>query len=73
MSTDEKPQVTEEPQKNSFEEPQEGICEEQQRRGQYVVNADNPEPPGRGQYVAGANNTESPEGIESIEDKSKTA
>ncbi len=73
MSIDEKPQVPEGSQKYSFEESQEEVCEEQQRRGEYVVNTDNPEPPGRGRYVAGANNTESPEGIESIKGKSKTS
>jgi len=72
MSTEEKPQVTEEPQKTAPEEPQEKVCEEQQRRGRYVVNSDSTEPPGRGQYVAGADNTESLEAIESIESKPTT-
>ncbi len=72
MSTKEKPQVPEEPQNTAFKEPKEEICEEQQRRGQYVVNGDNTEPPGRGQYVAGVENTESSEGIESIESEPTT-
>ena len=74
MSTEEKHQVPEEPQKTALEEHQEQVCQEQPRRGQYVVNADNTEPPGRrGQYVAGADKAESPEGIESIEAEAKTA
>jgi len=72
MSTEEKPQISEKPQKTALEEPQEEVCQEQQRRGQYIVNGDNTEPPRRGQYVAGADNTESPEGIESTESESTT-
>jgi hypothetical protein len=64
MSAEEKPQIPEKPQKTAFEEPQEEVCREQQRRGQYITNGDNTEPPGRGQIVAGADNTESPEAIE---------
>jgi hypothetical protein len=67
MSIEEKPQIPEKPKKTAFEEPQEKVCREQQRRGQYIANGDNTEPPGRGQYVAGADNTEPPEGIESAE------
>jgi hypothetical protein len=67
MSSKETPQVPEESQKTAFKEPEEKVCEEQQRRGQYIVNSDNTEPPGRGQYVAGVDNTETLEGIESIE------
>ncbi|MHC4560836.1 MAG: hypothetical protein ACYS80_26440 [Planctomycetota bacterium] len=72
MSTKEKHQVPEESQNTAFKEPKEEICEEQQRRGQYVANGDNTEPPGRGQYVAGVDSTETPEGIESIESEPKT-
>ncbi len=72
MSTEEKPQVPEEPQKTALEEPEEEVCEEQQRRGQYVANSDSIEPPGRGRYVIGADNTESLEAIESIESKPTT-
>ena len=67
MSTEEKPQIPEEPQKTVFKEPQEEVCKEQQRRGQYIANGDNTKPPRRGQYVAGEDNTESSEGIESID------
>ena len=58
MSTEEKPQVPEEPKKTAPEEPQEEVCEKQQRRGQ---------------YVAGADNTESPKGIDSIESEPTTS
>ena len=67
MSTEEKPQVPEKTQKTTLEEPQEQVCHERLRRGQYIANGDNTEPPGRGQYVAGADNTESPEEIEPAE------
>ena len=69
MSTEEKSQVPEKPQKTTLEDPQEEISQERQRRGQYIANADNTEPPGRGQYIAGANNTESPEETEPAESK----
>ena len=67
MSTHEKPQVPQKPQNTAFEEPQEEVYHERQRRGQYIANGDNTEPPGRGQYIAGEDNTESPEGIEPAE------
>jgi hypothetical protein len=72
MSAEEKPQIPEEPQKIVFEEPQEEVCKEQQRRGQYIANWDNTKPPRRGQYVAGEDNTESSEGIESIDSAQAT-
>lgn len=72
MSTKEKPQLPEASQKTAFKESNEAVCEEQQRRGQYVVNSDNTEPPGRGQYIAGVDNTETSEGIESIESEPTT-
>ncbi|MCP4614470.1 MAG: hypothetical protein GY845_37805 [Planctomycetes bacterium] len=61
MSTEEKSQLPEKSQKTAFEESQEQVAPERQRRGQYIANGDNTEPPGRGQYLAGADNTESPE------------
>ena len=72
MSTEEKPQVPEKPQKTTLEEPQEDVCQERQRRGQYIANGDNTEPPGRGQYIAGADDTESPEAIEPAESETTT-
>jgi hypothetical protein len=72
MNTKERPEVPEEPHNTAFKESKEEICEEQQRRGQYVANGDNTEPPGRGQYVAGVDTTEILEGIESIESEPKT-
>ena len=72
MNTDEKPQIPEEPQNTAFEEPQEEVREEQQRRGQYIAYGDNTEPPRRGQYVVGVDNTESHEAVESIESESTT-
>jgi len=67
MSTEEKPQIAEKPQKTTLEEPQEEMSRDRQRRGEYIANSDNTEPPGRGQYISGADNTESPEGIEPAE------
>jgi hypothetical protein len=67
MGTEKEPHFSEKQQKTTLEEPQEDVCLERQRRGQYIANADNTEPPGRGRYVAGADNTESPEGMESAE------
>ncbi|MDT8302027.1 MAG: hypothetical protein RQ760_11130 [Sedimentisphaerales bacterium] len=64
MSTEEKPQIPEKSQKTTLEEPQEDVCLERQRRGEYIANADNTEPPGRGHYLTGANNIESSEEIE---------
>lgn len=61
MSTEEKPQVPEDLQKTAIQKFQEEVYEEQQRRGQYVENGGNIEPPRRGQYVAGVDNTESAE------------
>ena len=73
MSTEEQPQVSEEAQKTALGESQEGICQEQPRRGQYVVNEDNTEPPERrGQYIANADNTVRPEGIKTIETEDGT-
>ena len=72
MSTEEKPQIPEEPKKTAFEEPQEQVCQEQQRRGQYIANGDNAEPPRRGQYVIGVGHTDSPEAVESNESDSTT-
>jgi len=69
MSSKEKPPFSEEPQNTAFEELKEEVCEEQQRRGQYVVNDDDKEPPKRGHYVAGVDNTEIIKEIESIENK----
>jgi hypothetical protein len=73
MSTEEKPQIPEKPQKKVLEETQEEIYQERQRRGQYIANTDNTEPPGRGQYIAGVDNSESPEAIESAESEPTTA
>ena len=67
MSTEEKPRIPQKPQKTAFEESQEQVYPERQRRGEYIANGDNTEPPGRGQYVAGADNTESPQAIEPAE------
>ncbi len=62
MSIEEQPQVPDEAQKTALEESQEQVCQEQPRRGQYVVNADNTElPERRGQYVVNADETELPE------------
>jgi hypothetical protein len=72
MSSKEKPQLSDEPQNTAFEELEEEVFEEQQRRGQYVAGVDNTEPPGRGQYVAGVDNAEIIEGIESIENEPTT-
>ena len=72
MSTEEKPQVPEKTQKTTLEEPQEQVCHERLRRGQYIVNADNTEPPERGQIVAGEDNTQSPEAIEPAESEPTT-
>ena len=72
MSTEEKPQVPEKPQISAFEEPQEQVSQERLRRGQYIANGDNTEPPGRGQYIAGADDTESPETIEPAESETTT-
>ena len=72
MSTEEKPQVPEKPQKTTLEESQDDVCRERQRRGQYIANGDNTEPPGRGQYIAGADDTESPEAIEPAESETTT-
>ncbi len=69
MSSKEKPQYSEEPQNTEFKEPKEEVFEEQQRRGQYVVNGDNPQPPGRGQYFADLDNEETTEGIGPIENE----
>jgi hypothetical protein len=44
-----------------------------ERRGQYVVNADNTEPPERrGQYIANADNTARQKGIKTIETEDGT-
>jgi hypothetical protein len=67
MSIEEKPQIPQKTQNTALEGPQEEVCRQQQRRGQYIANADNTEPPGRGEYVAGVDNTESPQAIESAE------
>jgi len=72
MSTEEKSQVPEKPQKTALEEPHEDVCQERLRRGQYIANGDNTEPPGRGQYIAGADDTESPEAIEPAESETTT-
>ncbi|MHC4243062.1 MAG: hypothetical protein ACYS3N_18665 [Planctomycetota bacterium] len=72
MSAEEKPQIPEEPQKTALEDPQEEVCKEQQRRGQYIAHGDSTKPPRRGEYVAGEDNTESSEGIESIDSEPTT-
>ena len=64
MSTEEKSQVPEISQKTPPEEHQEEMSPDRQRRGEYIANSDNTEPPGRGRYIAGSDNTESPEAIE---------
>jgi len=73
MSTEEKPQIPEKPQKTALEGFQEEVCEDQQRRGRYIANGDNTEPPRRGQYVARVDNTESPEGMDSARNLDKDA
>lgn len=73
MSTEEQPQVPEEVHKTALEESQERVCQEQLRRGRYVVNEDNTElPERRGQYVANADNTVRPECIKTIETEDGT-
>jgi len=72
MTAEEKPQIPQKPQKTAFEEPKEEVCQERQRRGQYIANGDNTEPPGRGHYLAGADNTESPEETEPPESDTTT-
>ena len=68
MGTEEKPEIPQKPQKITLEEePQEDVYQEMQRRGQYIANTDNNEPPGRGRYIVGADNTESPEATEPAE------
>ena len=72
MSTEEKPQIPQKPQKTAFEETKEQVAPELPRRGQYIANGDNIEPPGRGHYVAGTDYTESPEEIEPPESDTTT-
>ena len=72
MNTKEKPRFSEEPRNTAFKQLEEEVCEEKQRRGQYVVNGDDKEPPGRGHYVVGVDKTEIIEEIKSIEDESTT-
>ena len=72
MSSEEKPELSEEAQNTAFEELKEEVFEEKQRRGRYVVNGDDKEPPARGHYVAGVDNTEIIEEIEQIENESTT-
>ena len=69
MNIEEKPQIPDELRKAALEEPKEQVCEEQRRRGQYIANGDNTEPPRRGEYISGEDNTESPEGTGLIENE----
>ena len=73
MNIEEKAQIPNEPRKASLEEPQRGVCEEQGRRGQYVVNEDNAEAPGRGQYITGIDNRQLHEGMELFENEPTTS
>ena len=73
MNIAEKAQIPNELRKASREELQRGVCEEQGRRGQYIVNGDNALVPGRGQYIAGADNRELHEVMELIENEPTTS
>ena len=73
MNVAEEAQVPNEPRKASLEEPQGWMCEEQGRRGQYIVNGDNEEAPGRGQYIAGRDSTESHDEIKLNENEPPTS